>query len=61
MSIIILKPCPFCGHEAGIGQGLDGFFVNCTWCSASTDVLMPSDNSEQEAADLWNKRVELKS
>ena len=59
MSILTdnLKPCPFCGHEAGVGQGPDGYFVNCTWCSAATDHLTGQKYTEQEAIDLWNKRV----
>lgn len=59
-----LKPCPFCGAEAehfkedgydveaGNTAGLK-HFVWCTECSA-----LVSGDTEQEAYEAWNRRVE---
>lgn len=54
-----LKPCPFCGGDAGVGKGFGYWFVNCTDCMASTNIvlgdsLMPT---EAEAIAAWNKRT----
>ena len=59
-----LKPCPFCGGEAGIGEydsDPDGpfYFVNCTDCMASTNVLLGGQYrfTEAEAIAAWNTRA----
>ncbi len=59
MADIVLKPCPFCGGEAGIGTGPRHFFVNCVECLASTNLLTPEGlvTTKEEAAELWNNRV----
>jgi len=51
-----LKPCPFCGGEAGLGKGKDGPFVNCTECLVSTNVLVPLAQTIDEAIGEWNRR-----
>jgi Lar family restriction alleviation protein len=51
-----LKPCPFCGGEAALGGGPDGAFVNCTDCLASTNVLHPHGDTDDEAIAAWNTR-----
>lgn len=60
----MLKACPFCGGEAGLGTGQDRdageyWFVNCTDCMASTNVtlynLLPATKAEAIAA--WNTRA----
>lgn len=52
-----LKPCPFCGGEAGYGSYSGGVFVNCTECLASTDQLSRNCNNEQDATTAWNTRT----
>lgn len=51
-----LKPCPFCGGEAII-DGCDDtpWSVICKKCAASVDFK----ETEQEAIDAWNNRVEF--
>jgi Lar family restriction alleviation protein len=53
---IVLKPCPFCGGDAGLGYSPDGHFVNCTVCCASTNNLTAHGNTKEEAIELWNTR-----
>ena len=53
-----LKPCPFCGGEAGVGSGKGGSFVNCIECLASTNILTDAKLDEFEAVDCWNTRAE---
>lgn len=69
MSGVELKPCPFCGSEASIGNvvyPLDsetaklngrniGFYGHCIVCSASLcfDVC---EESPEKAAEAWNRR-----
>ena len=58
-----LKPCPFCGGSADVGEQFDPdgayYFVNCTECMASTDVLLgqQSGYTEAEAIAAWNRRA----
>ena len=58
-----LKPCPFCGGEAGTGTQHDPdgdfAFVNCTECMASTNVLLGQQwrFTEAEAIAAWNTRA----
>ena len=54
-----LKPCPFCGGEAGWSQGeqktkYGNEQVYCVDCFAQT----PPDSSKREAAEWWNPRVD---
>lgn len=52
-----LKPCPFCGEEAGIIKVAQGHFeysvVECKKCLCRTVGL----SSEAEAISKWNRRV----
>ena len=59
-----LKPCPFCGGDASIGNGLKGhdgdyYFVNCTDCLASTNLLIVEGNelTRDAAIAAWNTRA----
>ena len=74
MSNIELKPCPFCGGQVNItnyGYG-DGYIIDHPNAfKAGGVVLCPISNyegegvgalyydTEQEAADAWNKRIEV--
>lgn len=55
-----LKPCPFCGSEAWIEEWADGcdgtYRVRCcdTRCDVETQIYL----TEQEAIQVWNRRVE---
>ena len=52
-----LKPCPFCGGEAVIGENtvFDGmFYACCVDCSASVG---DEFNSIEEATTAWNTRT----
>lgn len=63
MSYVILKPCPFCGSRSFVAcESVTAFVthqkevfyeVKCTKCPASLDRWF---DSEQEAAEAWNKR-----
>lgn len=65
MSEIKLKPCPFCGARSSIGNGprLTDFEslhrriyeVHCEQCTATINRWF---DSEEEAAEAWNKRAE---
>lgn len=49
-----LKPCPFCGGKADIGEQYDGlYFVICTACLSSS----PSSKSKELVERHWNRRV----
>lgn len=49
-----LKPCPFCGGEADMGEVIDGLYiVNCTKCFASS----ASSKSKELVVRHWNRRV----
>ena len=59
----MLKPCPFCGGKASFGtmptfRGDDAYFVSCSDCLASTNILVPdvAAESKEEAAMVWNRR-----
>lgn len=52
-----LDPCPFCGSKFTRVAGdpdWDGRHGECVTCDAKSGG--PSDQSDQEAADRWNKR-----
>lgn len=55
-----LKPCPFCGGDAGIGGGVNYRFVNCMSCMASTNIILADSHmpTEAEAIAAWNTRVD---
>ena len=60
-----LKPCPFCGGEAGIVHGdlgRNGSRVICKSCGGSTDFFCISTrySSDKKAADAWNAREDEK-
>lgn len=51
-----LKPCPFCGGNAAIGD--TGAAAACRDCRASgPPVGGPEDGRAEEAARLWNERT----
>ena len=49
-----LKPCPFCGGEAGIMRyhHIKAAFCFCTVCK----VRMPNMLTREEAIEAWNRR-----
>lgn len=51
----MLKPCPFCGGEGGIGTSASGarFWAECVGCGVSFGWLHPS---RRQARDEWNRR-----
>ena len=53
-----LKPCPFCGGEAGIAMRTFymevNFSVCCDECGCSTP---PYFMGEDDAIEAWNRRV----
>jgi len=53
---IKLKPCPFCGSEKVILEDdmQEVYWVLCFECNATG----PPKNTEAEAFEAWNKRVE---
>ena len=52
-----LKPCPFCGGEASLYvDGLNGSFVMCRKCHASTDDYSGKAGDEL-AIKAWNARA----
>ena len=55
MSKTVLKPCPFCGGDAEIGENWDGFFVRCSKCRFSTPSYRPKKKGM--AVNEWNQRV----
>lgn len=60
---IKLKPCPFCGADAGFFVN-NGVRVMCKACGAQTMTLIDNDISANGGAvkrvlDKWNKREEL--
>lgn len=61
MSEIELRPCPFCGREAGfVSSKLNGrqvWYVRCPWTDCEVSVEAFDRDTPQEAAKLWNRRV----
>jgi hypothetical protein len=49
-----LKPCPFCGGEAGLVIAMGEYWCICERCCAGSKMAV----SKKEAARLWNKRYE---
>jgi Lar family restriction alleviation protein len=61
-----LLPCPFCGGEAVVGEGLSGgslgnahyYFVNCTECLSSNSMGADAQVwSREYAIEHWNMRI----
>jgi Lar family restriction alleviation protein len=50
-----LKPCPFCGGEAGVMRyhHIKGAYCFCTVCK----VRMPNAMTREEAIEAWNRRT----
>lgn len=63
MSDIELKPCPFCGGEAKMYDGVfitKGYaYVMCLECKTQTKQVYESVEycASAKAAELWNERV----
>ena len=57
-----LKPCPYCGADAEIGEEQDGgHFVQCinSACGASSALLFPlMDDVKHLLLERWNKRCD---
>lgn len=67
-----LKPCPFCGGEAEVGQvehsaGMDGYFTNwfirCQKCGANIERAADDYYGRKsfpagEVMEIWNRRAE---
>lgn len=53
-----LKPCPFCGGTATIfmtdGEYSDACYICCDDCGCG----IPLHNTERDAIERWNRRVE---
>ena len=48
-----LKPCPFCGGEAGVSERYDEYCaVRCITCGAKTNFSM----TKKGAIEAWNRR-----
>lgn len=52
MNEVKLKPCPFCGGQAGIIDIYGRYAVSCKECDAKTETA----NTMGDAAKAWNKR-----
>ncbi len=61
----ILKPCPFCGHDAEIctmpaedgEHGAGAMFIQCTYCMASSCLIYPlGDDPVPLLLEKWNRR-----
>lgn len=61
-----LKPCPFCGGEAGFGRvtysdqpGKTFYHVSCMTCHARVaDIGGTSFDTKEEAVAHWNRRAD---
>jgi len=59
-----LKPCPFCGSEAeireGVYQGEESSYVRCRECKATgrTFIISRKYASNERAIEAWNRRAE---
>lgn len=52
-----LKPCPFCGEDAGEvfdigGFCIDSFYVSCRECESRG----PCKETKRKAIEAWNRR-----
>lgn len=50
----VLKPCPFCGGEAGITAVGWRWTIKCDTCYVETELY----ETPEEAVEAWNRRVE---
>lgn len=52
-----LKPCPFCGGEAQLCQGIGGLVIQCKYekCNGTAGPAY----TEDQAAEIWNNRAAL--
>lgn len=58
-TLAALAPCPFCGGDARIDEGMRGYpCILCGTCGASSDYASTDEVSEAIAA--WNRRASLK-
>ena len=48
-----LKPCPFCGGEAALWGGFDGYEAYCINCQAKVE-----REGRAETIEAWNRRAE---
>lgn len=55
-----LKPCPFCGHEFDLAEGLTRFgkktkavYIVCLFCGVRT----PIEFSIEDVVKAWNRRA----
>lgn len=48
-----MRPCPFCGSEHVVLEGIEFHWVKCAACSAEG----PVHKDEYEAVRRWNERV----
>ena len=58
-SEIRLAPCPFCGGKADYQSYMQGQYVQCRKCGATSDIYNQSDFWELNrlaAAEAWNRR-----
>ena len=52
-----IKPCPFCGGKAEVGQSV-GWWIECTRCrAASGTVLGVNERNRERAIAAWNRRT----
>ena len=53
-----LKPCPFCGGEAGFDHDDNGWvWIDCASCGASTNARVSAmDDCKPLLAEQWNRR-----
>ena len=61
---IKLKPCPFCGREAEFvsfkpnnNSSRRIWYVQCPWTDCEVSIETFDTDTPQEAAELWNRRV----
>lgn len=53
-----LKPCPFCGGEAYVGQDECWYWdweAHCLQCGATFDTLF---ETKKQAIEAWNRRAD---
>ena len=52
-----LKPCPFCGGEAGVEICGDGYYVTCQSHKCLISPLTGDYETEAAAIVAWNRRA----